>query len=216
MTRRRVANCSDCGVGITALALTGRCRRCALAICNADPDAGRKRSEGMLRRHAADPAEKARRAKIMNRNREKAMTDPAVRAKLSAIGHANINNLLKPETRAKILATRAQAGKAYTELKLGWCPPDLRAEYKRLYRGTKLTSADARAIIEQKIADREALREIDAIIHFMRRLAPIARCNEQGKPDPTGSFFRFGNTVLTPGELMRRAEARGYGERMAA
>lgn len=40
----------------------------------------------------------------------------------------------------------------------------------------------------------------------LARYAPTYRCNERGKVDVVGAFFRHGMTVLTPDELLAKAE----------
>jgi hypothetical protein len=44
----------------------------------------------------------------------------------------------------------------------------------------------------------------------LRRLAPVYRCWETGTANPKGDFFRFGNVILTPDELLQRAKAKGW------
>lgn len=41
----------------------------------------------------------------------------------------------------------AKAGRARTETTIGWCPPELRDEYRRLVKVKHMTSAEARAVI---------------------------------------------------------------------
>lgn len=45
----------------------------------------------------------------------------------------------------------------------------------------------------------------DVAAKTLARYAPTYRCNERGKVDVTGAFFRHGMTVLTPDELLARA-----------
>jgi hypothetical protein len=44
----------------------------------------------------------------------------------------------------------------------------------------------------------------------LRRYAAVYRCSERGGADPTGEFYRYGNTVLNPDELLMRAQRHGW------
>jgi hypothetical protein len=44
----------------------------------------------------------------------------------------------------------------------------------------------------------------------LRRICAVYRCTETGRADPKGKFWRFGNAVLTPDELIARAERKGW------
>jgi hypothetical protein len=44
----------------------------------------------------------------------------------------------------------------------------------------------------------------------LRRYAAVYRCGEQGAANPNGDHYRFGNIVLTPDELLQRAQAKGW------
>lgn len=46
----------------------------------------------------------------------------------------------------------------------------------------------------------------DIAAKTLARYAPTYRCNERGKVDVVGAFFRHGMTVLTPDELLAKAE----------
>lgn len=59
------------------------------------------------------------------------------------------------------------------------------------------------------------LPERDWSIHgqaadHLRPIAPVYRCSKRGGFDPKGDHYRFGNAVLTPDELLRRAKAKGW------
>src|SRR5689334_23831644 len=56
---RITRTCSDCGTGISAQSVKGRCRRCAIAAMNADPAYCARRAEAN-RRKAQDPAYRAK------------------------------------------------------------------------------------------------------------------------------------------------------------
>ena len=46
--------------------------------------------------------------------------------------------------------------------------------------------------------------------------AVIYRSTECGRADPKGLFWRYGNVVLTPDELLMRAERHGFQTKLAA
>ncbi len=45
---------------------------------------------------------------------------------------------------------------------------------------------------------------------FLRRFGPVARCDERGRFDPTGTHWRRGSTVLDAAEVIDRAERNGW------
>lgn len=45
---------------------------------------------------------------------------------------------------------------------------------------------------------------------FLRRFAPVIRCNAEGHYDPTGRFWRRGSAVLCAGAVIARAERQGF------
>lgn len=45
---------------------------------------------------------------------------------------------------------------------------------------------------------------------FMRQYAAVYRARESGRADQQGEFYRYGNVILTPDELLQRAEAKGW------
>lgn len=62
---------------------------------------------------------------------------------------------------------------------------------------------------------RKPLPEKDWSIHgqaadHLRRYAAVYRCGERGAANPQGDHYRYGNVVLTPDELLQRAQAKGW------
>jgi hypothetical protein len=51
---------------------------------------------------------------------------------------------------------------------------------------------------------------------YLQPYAPTYRCDDLGRQSPSGKFWRVGNAVLTPGEMMERAERKGFERRMLA
>lgn len=45
---------------------------------------------------------------------------------------------------------------------------------------------------------------------FMQRFAPCYRVDDNGRPDPAGSSFRFGRRIMSEAQLIARAEAKGF------
>lgn len=45
---------------------------------------------------------------------------------------------------------------------------------------------------------------------FLRRFAPVYRCDESGRMTERGSRWRYGNAVLEPTELVARARGKGF------
>jgi len=62
------------------------------------------------------------------------------------------------------------------------------------------------AATRTKREDGTAARAAD----HLRRDAPVYHCDERGRPNPDGSYYRVGNAVLTPGEVIARAERKGW------
>lgn len=49
--------------------------------------------------------------------------------------------------------------------------------------------------------------------HFLRSTAPVYRCDRRGRaeaPDVAKAFWRYGNVLLTPDEMMQRAASKGW------
>lgn len=44
----------------------------------------------------------------------------------------------------------------------------------------------------------------------LRRFCAVYRCNERGRADQDGAWWRYGNAILTPAELIARAERHGF------
>lgn len=197
--RRPIPTCSDCGVPITRSS-RGRCRPCSAEVLNSDKAFHARRIEG-IRRKFEDPEHRAKMAAVARRVGQKAAVDPDHRAWLIEHGRRQVKRLWTPEARARFLAGRPAAGRKISETRMGWCPPEYRDEYRRLCRSKRLNAADARAIIEQKIANQDALGDVDSALDYLRRFAPVAKL-ENG--------FRYGNAILTPAEVVSRARVRGW------
>lgn len=203
--------CSKCAVPIGNTNASGLCRPCVLAKNSTDPVFLENRRQGLRNKIANDPeyAEGLRRR--MKRTAQKAALDPVLTAKRRARGRYLYETRLNtPEVKAKILASRRAVGDKLREQRMAWCPPELRAKYKALYRNKRIPSAVARVMIEAEAADLLAVRSpgFRDAIYWLNRIAPVT-LQEDGT-------YRYGNAFLSPAEVISRAKAKGWQEAMAA
>jgi hypothetical protein len=199
-----------CGCGAKIRNHSERCPPCNRVWMNESTDIKAARAEG-IRRKFQDPEHRAKMAKVARRNSTKYYSDPAAIERARENGKRLYREFLNtPESRAKCnAAIRASAWKA-TEKYLGWCPPEHRDEYRRLQKRLK-SSVKAREEIERVVAEEKAIKHpfFEDVLHFMRRLTAIVRLDNGN--------YRVGTAELTPGELLKRAERKGYSyERLAA
>lgn len=61
-------------------------------------------------------------------------------------------------------------------------------------------------VLHRKIAPTRTTTIYDDAADLIRRDMPVYRCTDKGRADHKGSFWRAGNTVLTPAELLIRAD----------
>lgn len=201
-------NCIDCGVGLCKINRSGRCKLCFNQAMWKDPQFRQNRLVG-IRRKFAEPEYAEKMSKKARRLAQLMAIDPEIQARKRELGKiAYQKNLAPPEVRARAIAAVRRAGPTHTELRLGWCPQEFRERYSRLVNSKKMKAADARAIIEQEIADQQALKHIPSALEHLRRLAPV-QVLENG--------YRYGNAILRPSEVIERAKLRGWQpERWAA
>lgn len=201
--------CSQCGSLIRPRNTTGLCHRCNIARSNADPEFNRRKGEGLRRRMREDPEYAERLRKSGRRMGLKASLDPELRERRVIFGKWLYRNVLsRPDVVAKRDEALKHIGPAMRRAKLPWLPDEYRDEYRKLIRNRKLKAAEARAVIEERIANDEALKDVDSALDYLRRFAPVQKL-ENG--------YRYGNAVLTPAEIINRAKVRGWQpERLAA
>jgi hypothetical protein len=129
---------------------TRLCRRCCAVQIGRDPGKNEKVSATMkklfadpaFRKHHTERCTEGLRAFIANNPEEMERRRASGKAlAMTGLGHA----AQKPGS-----APRVSAGRKTTERRIGWCPPHLRDEYRRLKRKGK-SAAEARAIIEAKM-----------------------------------------------------------------
>lgn len=134
-----------------------------------------------IKHHNSDPAVKARRAKTISATRRrKEANDPEFRAKSAAHGkwlsqNFNGNDSISAEERKRI-------GRKLTERYLGWCPPDLRDDYRRLVRNMRYTAAEARTMIEEYMEKR--MTPFERAMERVRRGAGIFTVPDLRAPAP--------------------------------
>lgn len=61
-------------------------------------------------------------------------------------------------------------------------------------------------VLHRKIAPTRTTTIYDDAADLIRRDMPVYRCTDKGGGDHKGAFWRAGNTVLTPNELLARAD----------
>lgn len=212
--------CLGCGKAIQAQAPSGRCVSCGNVERWKDPAFRERRIAGIRRKHREDPVWHAAQVARARRMGQIAALDPELRARRSERGKRIYREVLcRPDIMAKNLAARKACGPAMTEYHLGWCPPEYRDDYRHLMRAKKMRAVDARAIIETRVADTNAVRSglLSFAVDYLRRLAPIGRCDPDGKPDAVGTHYRYGSGVLSSGKVIERAKLKGWNpERLAA
>jgi hypothetical protein len=165
MTCQNSMTCTDCGVSISVKS-TGRCRTCACAIANRDPEI-RARKGAAMRLAYTDPAFAAKRAAGSRKAVARRMADPAHVEKLREMGRrygtANLDAArLSPEVRAK-------AGRSISARKLEHIPAAYRAAYREI-RAKNISAPEAeRMVLEQQEADqRNAPKRVAANLEAMR------------------------------------------------
>ena len=207
----RVAKCVDCGTGITATSRTGRCKVCATIHNNRLPETIRKRKAGWKKR-LAKPGERERLSKQVQRNREKAMCDPEKRARAVERGKWLIENVIRtPEVQARLREGHKKCGPKISAHRMAWCPPEYRELHRQNMATHRMRLAESRAMIE-KLAAKDALEHraarhpcFESVIDFMRRFTAVF---DHGPVEE--KRYRVGLVDLTAGELLQRAEFRGY------
>lgn len=141
-------NCVDCDKPITANTKTGRCIPCANRFIGATEAFQQARAEGIRRKFRDDPAHIAKMRRVAAANGKRAMLDPARVEQLREHGRKmRATHLSTPAALAARLAVAKDVGRKITETRLGWCPPEYRAEYRRLTLSKRFLAADAKAMI---------------------------------------------------------------------
>lgn len=151
MSRGRFTHCQTCGNPVSRQSRKGYCRPCSAKRLQTDPQ--------IVATRAAAIAEYVTRPDVIERNRRKIATymanmPAADREKRRQHGHRLVKRYLStPENVALVTSPeiRAKATARLKETRLGWCPPEKRAEYEHLVRIGRVPAAEARRIIEAEI-----------------------------------------------------------------
>lgn len=157
-------NCT-CGKELGRHNKSGLCSRCFNRSRNADPEFQKRRLEG-IRRKYADPAHRAKMAKVITQNSKRWAATPEGRAWMEQNGRRLATEVLRrPDVMAMAISpeARAKANQTRQEEWYGFCPLEHRETYKFLRHIKKLSKDEAMAAINQSI-------ECD-----QRRLSPFER-----------------------------------------
>ena len=133
---------------------TTHCRRCSIMRVASDPELEARRVE-KLRVLYRDPAYLDEHRARLRASIARARQDPAFMESLRRNGRRLHRDFLsRPDVVARNRSpeVRKAAGAKTSEKRLGWCPPELRAEYRYLVRSKLIPAAEARKIIEAEIA----------------------------------------------------------------
>jgi hypothetical protein len=146
----------NCGKPLGAKNKSGLCRSCVAKRINSDPEAAARRKAGLRKYYDERGGREAAAARIAAWNRNMPEEE---RQRRSAWGVRQYHTYLNtPETRALSSGpdARRRARIAQEEARLGWCPPELRDEYRRLTRSGQVAAAEARRMIEEMIPGTQA------------------------------------------------------------
>lgn len=181
--------CSDCPSPISRQSTTGRCRRCALAVTQSTQQ-WRDRQRAGAKARLKDPTFRAAQVRRLRAANDRAWNDPDKRASMLAMLAANRARSFTPEARANWLAGRPEAARKRSETVMGWCPPEYREQYRELrYKGKRLKAAEARRVIEEKIAaDRALMTPFERQLAKVRAGANIIEIRPARAPDPAYSL----------------------------
>jgi len=166
-------NCSDCGKQLVRSA-TGYCRQCFNRRTNADPVARAHRKEGTQRWNAQNGA------KVVLRARKGAATraaNPEYIAKLRETVRTKVQpHSYTPEAIAR--RDMVKRGRAISQARLPWCPPEWLDHY-RLLRRKSFSAAEAKTMTLQAIKD--AAAKLSPFERQMRALERGAKLIEVGE-----------------------------------
>lgn len=166
-------SCTNCSSPISRQSKTGRCKPCALAAINADPEQQAKRIAGIKARFK-DPSHRAKMAAVVHAAHMKARRDPDKAARMNNNIHRARLRLNDPDVRATFLAGRPAAIKKRLKTLMAWCPEEYQAEYKRLVRSKRMLAADAKRFILSQLTPFE--RQMQALRNGARLVEmPVRR-----------------------------------------
>lgn len=148
--------CVDCPKQISARAT--RCKPCAIALSNSNPELIAKRRAGLIRAFENPEVRQRQREGARRSKLEKMARDPAYRARLQNFGRTqglvNIQLAQTPEA-------RKAAGKTLSDRALAWCPVEHRAlNYELRRKGLSLAERKAAILPEIPGTAEHAQREV--------------------------------------------------------
>lgn len=202
-------NCGECGKQLGLCNKTGYCAVCGTRRMNADPVFQASRVAGVKRKWQ-DPEYAAKMRKIAQRLGRVSALDEELQERRRKHGKRVYAALLcRPDVMARSLASRKAMGPKIRAMRMAWCPPELWDKHKHLVRCKKMKTAEAREIVLKEWDEIRAARHecFESVVHFMRRLTAVI---DRGPHEE--KRYRVGLADMTPGELLRRAEAKGYQE----
>jgi len=100
--------------------------------------------------------------------------------------------------RTKIEIIKRWLGEAQIEAAAPKFHPPRNAKHTRWNGGYKRSYGNMVQTVTFTIYDEAA--------DTLRRFCPVYRCTERGAADPKGAFWRMGMSIMTPDELLVRAE----------
>ena len=204
----RDRQCSVCGTGITRHAKSGMCKPCANRSRNSTDEFRRKVSEGQKRR-MLEPEYAAMKARVAARNAQKAYLDPERREKARKLALKHLEKAFTPEAIAKKKRRIREARDAQRDKRLAWCPPEFRALHHHNVNSKRMPAAESREMIEGLILEQRAARHpyFESVVDFMRQFTAVYDRLQYGQERKR---YRVGLVDLTAGELLQRAEFKGY------
>lgn len=144
-----------------------------------------------MKRRMADPVFKAAHlGRAHDGFRRRIAEDPEFAAQLSENGRKMGLSKAGHDAQPRGSEPRQRAAASRMKTILGWCPADYRAEYDRLVNSKRLKAADARAVIERKIA--ADLKKLSPHERNLRQIALGARLVPAFKPSRSSHDFTLG------------------------
>jgi hypothetical protein len=190
--------CKQCDKPLGPANKSGYCRK-HFTRATIKPDHGARISAGLRAKFASDPEfrdacrGRMRRVQWLPQSIEARKRSVRER-RLWEIGHAS----LTPESRAK-------AGRACSETRLSWCPPEFRKDYLHLiyiHKGKR----EARRIIEARV-ERQRL---DRLSPYTPDAALFLSINDRCPVMRRGEGWKYGNAVKSADDILRSALRKGW------
>lgn len=167
---------------------TRLCRNCCAAVIARDPAKAAKAS-ATIKRLYQDPVFRSRQQRACKAGVQASIANnPVERERRRLSGQALAATGLGHAAQTPGSEPRIRAGKSHTETVLGWCPPHLRDEYRKILGRQGMRKEDARRKIEEMMAAEVASRR-NGRMSFEEQLrranagVAVVRKFEPRKPD---------------------------------